>query len=239
MVAIIAGVFLYTNYSGSLKLPEGRPRSIEKSTLFDVAPLVSIGIAQAVPYGWVSLVNSGDQAMDVTSWKIQANAGSFIIPKAVEVYHPSGLSPDSNIVMQPGDRLYIYPNRSPIGRNFMINKCIGYLENEIVFEPPLPLLCPRIDPIDIIQLSGACQSYLLSLRACEMPEPNIALESDYYCAQKFRDLNYRGCFDKYGSDEDFFTGEWRIWGSGSFLDPQHDLVRLINKQGLIVDDYIY
>ena len=252
VVAIIAAVFLYSNYGGLLQLPKASPRS-PKTSPSEISGqtigLVSVRIVQAAPanyffgnvatFGWISLVNNGNQSVDVTGWKIQGNVGSFIIPKAVEVYHPSGLSPDSNIVMQPGDRLYIYTNNSPISRNFMVNRCVGYLENEIAFNPPLPLLCPQIDRQDIIQLSGECQNYLISLGVCETPEQNHPTWSDYNCAQKLKDINYRGCYEKYGADDDFLTGEWRIWGGGSFLDSQHDLIRLINKQGLIVDDYIY
>ncbi len=190
-------------------------------------------------YGFVSLVNEGNVPVNISGWKIEANKGSFYINQAVEIYDPLGLSLESDIILQPKDQVSIFTNSSANGKNFLINKCMGYLQNTIKFEPPLPNLCPAIDRGEIIELSGICQDYLLSFRNCRVPGPEDSVGNDFACAEKLKEINYRGCFEKHRSDPDFLTNQWYVWGSGAILDPYHDIVRLVNNEGFIVSDYIY
>ena len=245
IVAIIAGAYLYNNWGQILKYRpyKSPPSLLEKKS--SALPAIRIsGLAPGGHFlgsspGFIRITNFGSELVNVTGWRVEANRGSFNIPKAIEVYDPSGSNSETDIVLLPGDTLSIFTNPSANRRNFMINRCMGYLENSNFFEPPLPRICPRLDRSELIQLPGICQSYLLSLGACQPPEPNTLLENDPACAQKMAELNYRGCFEKHGTDKDFLTGEWRVWGSGAILDPLHDIVKIVNKEGLIIGDYIY
>lgn len=246
LIAIIAGVYIYNNWKELVKF---RPR-VSSSYLASEPKtnnLVRVVISGVVPGGHffgsnpgvVRIANLGQKEVNVTGWRIEGNRGSFLIPKAVEVLNPSGFNSEADVILLPGDTLSIFTSPSANGANFLVNKCMGYLDNAIFFDPPLPRTCPRLNRSELIQLSGVCQSYLLSLGTCQSPEPNLPLENDSACAQKMQELTYRGCFDKHGSDKDFLTGDWRVWGSGAILDPLHDIVKIVNKEGLIIDDYVY
>lgn len=237
MIAIVAGVYLYNNWKELIKF---RPQS-EKD---DSARVVISGVVPGGHFfgsnpGMVRVSNLSRESVNVTGWRIEGNRGVFAIPKAVEVYNPSGFNSETDIVLLPGDTLSVFTNPSANGANFLINKCMGYLDNTNFFDPPLPRLCPRPNRADLIQLSGICQSYLMSLGACQSPEPSAPLDNGFVCLQKLQELNYRGCFNNHGDDKDFLTGDWRVWGSGAILDPLHDIVKILDKEGLIVDDYIY
>ena len=181
------------------------------------------------------------ESVNVTGWVIRSNEGSHYVPQAVAVYDPSGLASESDIFLKNRDILYLYSGSSAIGRNFRLNKCIGYLQNASRFVPSLPSNCPRIDDSEIRHLSGECQDYLTSIGACKLPDANPPLSIyDYECREYLDDINYKGCFEEHKTDPDFFSREWRAWiGTIRFIDSDHDQVRLFDRQGLLVDEKIF
>ncbi len=193
-------------------------------------------------YGQISLFASfsGPNVIDVTGWYFKANKGSQFVPKAVEIYDPSGLASAGEIYLGSGDMLNIYSTQSAIGENLRMNKCIGYLENYNHFTPPLPLSCPYIDRSEISGFTGVCQNLITSIGSCSLPPANPLLSStDYSCKQFLSTINYKGCFEKHRNDKDFLGREWRAWAGSRFLDPSHDNILLFDRQGLLVDTYSY
>lgn len=188
---------------------------------------------------WGNIQSSGG-SLDVTGWLIKGNRGSQYIPQAVNVYDPSGLSPQGDVFMKNGDSMTIYSNSSAIGVNFRANKCMGYLSNSNNFVPPLYFNCPAVDRSEIINFTGQCQNYITSLGSCQMPAPNPPISIyDYSCRTYLERLNYSGCFTKHRNDYDFFSNKWYAWSGSQFLDFLHDRVLLFDKNGLLVSEYVY
>lgn len=217
-------------------------------TLKDISPYyhqVRIGSAYRGyfgSYGQVSLYADYGLKMklNITRWELRANHGNQIIPQAVEVYSPSGLTPSSDIWLDKGQNVYLYSTYSAISQNLRLNKCIGYLENANDFQPSLPLNCPYIDRSEIVGFSGQCQNYLLSLGSCSLPKSNPPIpQNDAACWNYLENINYGGCFSKHRSDSDFLSNEWRVWLGNEFLDPSHDRLMLVDRNGLLVDYYSY
>ncbi|RJQ28828.1 hypothetical protein C4571_02975 [Candidatus Parcubacteria bacterium] len=223
------------------------PRDIpEGFSAQDISPhfgKVQLGSVSAGPSGRISLYANfkDDESVNITRWRIQGNDGSHYIPQAVNVYDPSGLSSESDIFLKNGEFVNLYFTSSAIGKNIRLNKCIGYLQGANQFSPSLPLSCPYIDRGDIRHLTGTCQNYLLSLGGCRLPAANPPVPfNDYACRAYLDTINYRGCFDRYSKDSDFLSREWWVWiGSTQFLDPSHDRVLLLDRLGLLVDEYSY
>jgi len=192
-----------------------------------------------------------NEKIDITGWNIKTNHGGFIMPQAVNVYAPSGFygpSPEEDIIISGNANISIYTNKSPIGVNFRLNKCTGYLSNSHTFNPPIFQTCPTVSRSEVSYLSGQCQSYIFSLGSCQ--EPSISIYNSFpgndegnACRQFLSKINAITCFQKYHGDADFLSNEWRIWinwtGLNNILDSQHDTVRLLDKNGLLVDQYIY
>lgn len=187
-----------------------------------------------------SYLPSSAGKINITGWLMKGNRGSQYVPQAVNVYQPSGLAPQSDIYVKNGDRVAIYSTQSAIGVNVRLNKCIGYVANANKFNPPLYLSCPYISRSDIINFSGQCQNYLMSLGNCQLPAANPPIpQNDYSCQAYINNLNYGGCFAKYSNDYDFLSNQWVAWSGSNFLDFQHDRLLLFDKQGLLVSEYAY
>lgn len=189
----------------------------------------------------------GDQPVNITGWKVKSNRLEFIIPQAVEIYQPSGVQTDSDIVLNTNNYVSIYSGTSANNKNMRLNKCSGYLENNFDFTPLLPQNCPTVykNRYEITHLSGQCQTYLFSLGSCKPID--IAFYNSLTGTSEGNDcrayLNtvgtYGSCFEKYKRDKDFLSNEWKIWVGENILDSQHDRVNLFDKDGLLVSDYVY
>lgn len=209
-----------------------------KKFSFSVSPAHFGSYGQVALYGYNSGPNSSP--VDVTGWYFRAARGSLAVPQAVNVYDPSGLTPQSDIYFRSGDTLYLYTTASPIGVNIRMNKCLGYLPGINNSVPQLPLNCPHIDRSQIQNFSSPCQNYILSLGTCKIPGSNPPIPyNDYACQAFLSNLNYRGCFQQHGGDPDFLGSQWYAWTSNTFVDQQHDHIYLFDRQGLLVSEYIY
>ncbi|PIR07413.1 hypothetical protein COY65_01220 [Candidatus Jorgensenbacteria bacterium CG_4_10_14_0_8_um_filter_39_13] len=180
----------------------------------------------------------------VTGLRIKTNRGEIIIPQAVSDYSPSGLSLPVDIYLNPNGSINIYGSYSPIGQNLRLNKCLGYLNNIYKFSPTLPNNCPSIvenNKSKIYSLSGYCQKYIFSLGRCQIPRADEInfLSTDYNCGEFLKDINHRSCYNDHRFEKDFFSDKWWLWTATLPLDPYHDQVRLFDKKGLLINEYIY
>jgi len=147
-------------------------------------------------------------------------------------------------VVSGNNYVNIYSGFSPINRNLRLNKCTGYLENNFTFNPSLPQDCPSISRSEISYLSGQCQSYLLSLWGCKLPDYSFynllpGNDDGNNCRNFLNNINYTSCLQKHRSEADFMSNEWRVWINENILDSQHDRVLLFDTQGQLVDQYTY
>lgn len=194
-------------------------------------------------YGQISLYAypaASTSSIDVTGWQIKSNRGGEYIPQAVDVYDPLGLSPATDIRLKSGDVVNLYSTSAPV--NLRLNECIGYLPNKSQFNPQLPLNCPYLDRSQFQSFSGACQNYITSLSSCQ--SPNLASpyvpQNDYACVAYLENhFNYHSCFDEHNADSNFLSNEVRVWTGSSPVDPFHDRVLLLDRNGLLVDIYNY
>src|SRR3989344_1852107 len=171
---------------------------------------------------------SRNESVNITDWTVKSNSGSFRIPKAQEIYSFGGIEGD--ILLRFGDQVSFYSGRGPKG-NFRLNKCLGYIEDLSPFSPPVPKNCPFIKRSEINDLSGQCQDYLLSLRACQNPDANPPVSfDDSACHSFLQKLNYVGCADKYRNNPDFLENNWRVWLGDqiNIFDSLHDKVKLLD-----------
>lgn len=179
-------------------------------------------------------------SIDVTGWQIKSREGGEYIPQAIAVYDPSGLTAPSDILMKNGDTVYLYSSSAPF--NLRLNECIGYIANVADFSPPLPLYCPQVDQSQIQNFTGECQNYIDSIGACQQPDlssPQIP-RTDYAC-QNYLENNftYKSCFDEHDTDPNFLSSQVWVWTGSNVVDPYHDSIELLDRNGLLVDLYTY
>jgi len=182
----------------------------------------------------------------VTGWIIRANLGGSVeIPRAISDFSPYGVNRESDIILKPGEYIRMYSWKSANGKNFRLNKCMGFLNQQISFSPSLPEECPSIaQDKRIITFTGACQDFLRSLPSCKLPSANdlnrYTGPNDVECRRIADQYTFGNCYDTNREKPDFFSKEWRTWLNGGMqFDPKHDRLILYDKQGLVVDEYIY
>ena len=203
----------------------------------------SVSAASYYSYGTITL-NDDDYnstgTIDITGWQIQSNDGDEYIPQAVNLYDPTGLAPESDINVKTGDTVFMYSSSAPF--NLRLNECIGYAAHVANFEPPLPLTCPYLIQSQLQDFSGACQNYLDTIGQCQtaaLSGPQVPT-NDYACMNYIENnFTYRSCFDQHSEDANFLSNQVWVWTGSSPVNQYHDTVRLLDKNGLLVDIYTY
>jgi len=216
------------------------------SVYFDKVRISSVSRANTNPSSYSRIALTGtigkDESIDISGWTIVGNMGRMVIPQGVEIYSPYSQNFEKDILMKQGQQVNIYSTTSPLGRNILLNTCIGYLNEVFTFVPKLPTNCPRVDYDDITYLSGECQNYIRSLGTCEVANnADPTLVGDSACKDFTDQRSYRGCYDANLSDPGFLRKEWRIWMDDRFmrLDSSHDRLLIYDRNGFIVDEYTY
>lgn len=180
-----------------------------------------------------------NQNLDISGWSLVSNTSQFVIVGAVKELDFKKVFQEKNIVLKNGEAVKIYSTPSPIYVNFKGNQCIGYLNQFYSFIPKLSEECPQISKKDIAHLSGLCQEYILNLKKCELPNNPPTQSLDSACMNYLKNINYNGCFERNKNNLNFYTKDWYVFMGREILDDLHDKVFLFDKNGKIVDEYIY
>jgi hypothetical protein len=203
----------------------------------------SVSAANFYSYGTITL-NDDDYnstgTIDVTGWQIQSNVGDEYVPQAVNLYDPTGLAPASDINVKTGDTVSIYSSSAPF--NLRLNECIGYAAHVANFVPALPITCPYMNQSQLQDFSGACQSYIDTIGQCQTPalSGSQVPTNDYACMNYIENnFTYRSCFNQHSADANFLSNQVWVWTGSSPVNQYHDTVRLLDKNGLLVDLYTY
>ncbi|MEK7657959.1 MAG: hypothetical protein AAB366_02070 [Patescibacteria group bacterium] len=193
-----------------------------------------------------SYIQKGE-SINITGWKIKSNQRSFEIFKSIDIYRLEGPFDETDIILPQNGSLTIYGAKNPFNKNLRLNKCSGYLNNLYDFNPDLPRNCPLISRESYKNLSGECQSYIMSLGSCEIPSADNynsfpGTDQGNTCRAYLNTISYGNCFNKYRNDGDFLLNEWWLWidkNTFDIFDLRHDAVRLFDKEGKLVDQYVY
>ncbi|MBI2098019.1 MAG: hypothetical protein HYT46_03790 [Candidatus Vogelbacteria bacterium] len=167
------------------------------------------------------------------------------------------------IILESGGRVVVTtggpPNTNlwPARVNFQINKCVGYLAEDVSqfrMTPSLPRACPlpRSEP-GADRLDNDCYNYVNRLSACHTPEfrrdsegyelldgrrTNLSSQCRGYIQDHF---NYRRCVAWHAADSDFYGKDWRIYlnHTGELWAANREVITLYDRNGKIVDQLAY
>ena len=239
-----------SNNTGGLPPGTVPPDGFTLSQLSPFYQHIRLGGVSAGGYGsYAQFSLYGDsastQGVDVTGWQIRGNRGVETIPQGTLYFDPRSWLSQSDIILGPGQQLVAYGTQSPVGQNFRLNKCVGYLNSLTTFIPQLPENCPQpYTRSEIAGFSGQCQSFIMSLGWCTTPtadQMNQYSLFDYgQCQAILNRFKYSTCYDNHRTDADFLSNQWWVWlGGGINFDPQHDRLNLFDSSGKLVDQYLY
>ena len=219
----------------------------------------SVEIESASPYARESsneivtlhISSNAPEKIDITGWEIKSaiSGRGGILPQGVRIPYWGSLNTEENIVVRPGDTIYISSGRSPLGVSFLTNLCTGYFEQFQNFTPSLRRQCPRPEdepiPDSVVRkgYNDACINYIETLSRCRMPlqedvPENLPAECKSYVASK---INYDQCTKNNGSDNIFFGIVWRIYlkQNETLWKERRELIQLLDKEKRIVGSLSY
>jgi hypothetical protein len=194
---------------------------------------------------YLILQNNADESINISGWILENKLTTITIPQAVnKLRYPFSIDGYSDITLPQGGEVVISMDLSPLGINFRLNKCTGYLDQSDQFCPSLPKECPEIEESEYSHLKKTCRDFIDDLGRCEIPNYSdkweISVDND--CTDFLNErFNYKYCFEKHYLEIGFLKDEWRVFLSKSIDVLNNDSGKLIlrDKNGLLVDEYSY
>jgi hypothetical protein len=151
------------------------------------------------------------------------------------------------ISLEPGSSAILTTGISPVGISFRENTCSGYLGELQSFTPELPSECPA--PSEALLLNAdnlraygdTCIDYVQTLSQCHFPATvpsNLTPACRSFIANT---LSYNGCTQAHRNDPSFALPSWRVYLGlkAEFWYNTHDVIRLLDDQGRVVDVLTY
>ena len=199
----------------------------------------------------ITLVASGDNTAPVTisGWTLQSvySKGRYTIPNGTRNFVMGGIPLTAPISLEPDEQALVVSGYSPVGTSFKENTCTGYLGQFQTFAPELTERCPSpenevlSEPTTARITDPACVAYARTLPLCRFIFGEPPPVSDT-CASFLRNsLTYNGCLARHNWRPSFDGDTWRLFlgASGELWSNDHEVVRLLDKEGRTVDVWTY
>jgi len=188
---------------------------------------------------------SNGTPLDISGWSLESalSGARAYIPQAAAPFLQGRINPVGDVALAPGGHAIISTGASPVGVSFQENSCIGYLGTLQPFVPALPQSCPSPllsvpnTPANDATLGSSCFDYLATLPPCTFPAQPPSSVSAACLSTIQNTLSYNGCVAQHQNDPGFSRAAWRLYlAHGSPLwQGQHDVIRLLDAQGHVVD----
>lgn len=185
------------------------------------------------------------QHLNITGWKLKSKNGKEInVPTGTSLPILEQTGQEENIILEPGEKVFIITGTSPLGKNFQLNKCIGYFGQIKNFQPRLPNDCPdpAKDEIAPLNLDQPCLNYIKKdLKKCSSPI-SLPAELSPQCKNYIREIaGYNQCVNRHRNDSDFYKPEWRIYLSQTYQlwNDTSEIISLYDNKNILIDSYSY
>lgn len=185
----------------------------------------------------------------ITGWSLQSvyTNSRFYIPAGAKNFVMGGLPELDSVLLDPGEDAVISTGVSPTGVSFKENLCTGYLGQFQTFVPSLGERCPSAEqeamsePATTRTADPACVAYARSLSTCRFPFGEPPDVTPYCYAFVRNALTYNGCVERHRWRPSFGGNTWRLFleSPREIWKQDHDVIRLLDREGRIVDVWAY
>ncbi|MBV9159456.1 MAG: hypothetical protein JO019_02565 [Candidatus Kaiserbacteria bacterium] len=216
---------------------------------------VSISAANALEsdpsreYVVISASPANANFVDVSGWSLQSMSSGVrvYLPLAAAPYVLGVVNRVSEAAIFPGGTATVLSGVSPVGVSFRETLCTGYLNQNQNFSPALVNACPagsRILPAtqeNVARYGMDCINYVATLPQCDFPgivPQNLSTSCRAFLLSA---LSYNGCVNMYQSAPDFSLNSWRLYEgfTHELWSNDHDTIRLLDRDGRVVDVFNY
>lgn len=270
LILLIIGIFVGLPYaaqiikSGAFELPFSLPFSLPKITTQIGAPLLPAGKQESLPVvkigesiykdkisigsvyfsgtSQISLKSSyfSKETINITGWRIKSvKKGETIIGKALNL--PQFDSAVSDILLAGDDSVDIIIGSSPLGNNFRVNNCFGWLSTVYSIGYSLDYCPGKFKVEELTDLDSSCSELILRTSACRAPSEDTLNNQSGKCRDwALKNMNYNFCVSNHKNDGNFYKG-WKVYtgNNNRIFDSLHDKIELRDQNGLLVDIYEY
>ena len=203
-------------------------------------PQITISAASVYPNNpateYITLQNNdyeNKQKADISGLKLK-NGANMIATIGRDEY-------GNSIALGYGESAAIVTGTSPLGKNFKINKCSGYLNQQNNISPGI-YGCSSLSSLPLPRnLNSKCLNYIGGL-GCSSPNINFNTGIDNDCiAFITQHASYAGCVADHGKDSDFDKHEWRIYlGRGEEMwANRNETIQLLDSSGKVITQTSY
>ncbi len=182
--------------------------------------------------------------VSLSGWSVQSaySGARYPIPPAAPLFAQGVVNAVKPVSLDPGGSAIVSSGVPPTGVSFRENSCAGYLAQFQEFTPPIQARCPSASamipdtPENRQSLGDSCFDFIGSLPSCTFPQQAPAGVSPA-CASAVADaLSYNSCVNRHQLDGNFYGSTWRLYlGSAQPLWREHDIIRLLDERGEVVD----
>ena len=200
-------------------------------------------------YVTIKMNSSTKESVVVTGWTLRSlNTGNATqIPKATYLYFVGVTNTEENVVMAPGETMYLVTGYSPNGMSFKVNECSGYLAQNQSFVPYLSRNCPLprnedLSSIPKLTINDACFDYIETFSQCKIQKDSLPVYWSGECNNFiYNKINYPSCVAVHKDDKDFYGKEWRVYlkRGATLWKDRRESVGLYDNLGKLVDTYSY
>jgi hypothetical protein len=221
---------------------------------FDVWDADATSENAAEEYLSLRAASTNSEAVRITGWSVESliSGVRFPIPTGTLHFKLGEEAKQSTIHLAPGEYTHIVTGSSPTGTSFHTNTCIGQLMNYDAFYPRLPEQCPATSTLlpstlaNLKNMGEECLEYISTIAACEIPrEENMPADLLPACkAHIVKNVSYNQCVDN-----EYKKNAFKIYNGGgwyTYLDQplelwrnKYDVIRLLDREGRVVDIYSY
>lgn len=227
-------------------LPKSYAFEVKLSPYFGQVSISGSGLSLTDPNKEkITLTGKNTEPISLNGWTVGSLKyhTSFIIPEnAYEIPDQPYYQYQKDLYIYSKAKINIFSGASPMGVNFRLNKCIGYLKNYYKFDPVITNSCPKPLAGDIKSFSAYCQKTInSSVASCKEPDLNDIL-IDAECRDYMKEnLSYSKCVENSSAFHDFLTNEWRVYlrRPSEIWANEKDSIILRDADGLLVGKFQY
>jgi hypothetical protein len=185
----------------------------------------------------------------VSGWSLQSALTGVrgYIPRGTQLFTLGAVNAQEDIYLNQGAFAVIASGLSPVGTSFRENKCTGYLNGLHAFAPALPRNCPApseelpLTPQNIQTYGDACYDFVQTIPSCTIVRsvpPGVSPSCHLFLSNN---LSYNGCVQANRHEREFLDNSWRVYlnSGGELWRNTHDIIRLLDSNGLTVDVIYY
>ena len=201
---------------------------------------------------YVQLQASSDNSapINLSGWSLQSAVSGVrvAIPPAAPAFIAGVVNAVQPVALSPGATAIATSGFSPVGVSFEENICSGYLSELQRFTPGLNNSCPSgsdalPQTAENLRTYGAsCFDYIATIPSCHFVGTSMPSGISPACRRFVgNDLSYNGCVAMYRSQPNFDLPTFRLYlnQSSKLWNNSHDIIRLLDAQGQIVDVLSY